>query len=492
MARLPRRGDVLEGITIEALSREGLGVAEVPIVLGPQSEETVLKVELGHTLPGDEVDVEVRECRRRRVGGTIKALSRASALRIEPRCAHFGPRVSVATGCGGCRLQHLSYRDQLAHKERLVFGLLEGALPEGALSEEARRSILGMADPFRYRNKMELSFGDDGSGSVGLGMHPAGFRYEVIPLSECHLMPAESVALVRALREWAVGAGLAAARRGEGLLEQLMVRDGHRTGERMLELMTVRAPEAEAVGRAFGEAAREAAERLGVALTSVYWTEKHAERGQRTQIIAHHLAGKAFLEEALELPGGERLRFQIHPRAFFQPNTRQAEVLYAEVLDAAGLAPGTRRGHVLDLYCGTGSIGLAMAPYAARVTGVELNADAVDNARANAALNGIAHARFEVGDVGKVLAAGGLPTSDIDVVVVDPPRAGLFPEALAHISALAAPRLVYVSCNPEALARDLVGLIAAGYAVEQVRPVDMFPHTAHVETVVRLTLRSSR
>jgi 23S rRNA (uracil1939-C5)-methyltransferase len=196
------------------------------------------------------------------------------------------------------------------------------------------------------------------------------------------------------------------------------------------------------------------------------------------------MGGAPVLHEVLKLPMGQALRFEIHPRAFFQPNTLQAEVLYAKVVEAAQLDGGSQR--VLDLYCGTGTIGLCLSPYCASVTGVELVADAVDNARRNASHNGLSNVTFHAGDAGDVLS-GALAGQTFDLVVVDPPRSGLKTSALEQLAALGIPRLVYVSCSPASLARDLRLLLGRGYVLDgPLEPVDMFPHTPHVETVARL------
>ncbi|MFU8805661.1 MAG: class I SAM-dependent RNA methyltransferase, partial [Bradymonadaceae bacterium] len=189
------------------------------------------------------------------------------------------------------------------------------------------------------------------------------------------------------------------------------------------------------------------------------------------------------------LEGTCPLRFEIHPRAFFQPNSAQAEVLYSTVLKKSGLKASAKVGKLLDLYCGTGTIGLCLAPFADRVFGIELQPDAVENARKNARDNGIENIDFFVGDVGKVLESEEFRSAvgdGVDVVIVDPPRSGLFPGAVEQIKAIAAPTLVYVSCNPAALARDLADLKESGYELRSIQPVDMFPQTYHIENVALL------
>ncbi|MEM1350416.1 MAG: methyltransferase domain-containing protein, partial [Myxococcota bacterium] len=282
-----------------------------------------------------------------------------------------------------------------------------------------------------------------------------------------------------------------------GFLRTLTVREGKRTGDRLLALTTSTAERAsmdntehaaEDVARAFVAAATQIFGDLGAPVTTAYWMQHHAQRGQPTRLIEHHLLGPATFREILHLPGDHELEFEIHPTAFFQPNTMQAEVLYATALEYTGLMHD-EASTVLDLYCGTGTIGLCMAPYAKRVFGIELNASAVENARINAAHNGIEHAEFFVGDVGKVLESSAFraATHGVDVIVVDPPRSGLLPQAREQLRSFDVPRLVYVSCNPETLARDAAELCAHGYTLHDVQPVDMFPHTYHIENVARFT-----
>jgi 23S rRNA (uracil1939-C5)-methyltransferase len=205
----------------------------------------------------------------------------------------------------------------------------------------------------------------------------------------------------------------------------------------------------------------------------------------RTRFETVHLGGKTALHEELHIAGRSPLRFEVHPRAFFQPNTLQAEVLYGEVHRAAQAKKTL--GRALDLYCGTGTIGLSLTHVANQVLGIELNADAVENARKNAVDNQIENTTFYAGDAAVVLAELGLGKAEtVDLVVVDPPRNGLSEAAVNQVVSVGSPAIVYVSCNPKSLARDLVLFHAQGYRAESVQPVDMFPHTFHIENVVRL------
>lgn len=499
LPRNPRCGTTWE-VTIDELSVDGRGVAYLPAAVGPQREHKMLRFLVRKAVPGDRVAVLVERRSGEYLDAHIEEMLDASPMRIEPRCRHFGRREQPGKGCGGCTLQALSYRHQLAAKEKTVKSLFRNAgLDPGAITP-----MIGQDEPWFYRNNMEFSFGDTANREFALGMYPSGYHYEILNLEECFLESEFTSEFLPKAREWAKEHDLEPYinSQNEGFLRTVTIREGERTGERLIDLMTTHAPEttmdgemvpARRVAEAFAEFAERTADELDAPLTSMYWTQKKAIRGQPTEWIDHHLEGKPVLEEELHLPDGVELRFEIDPRAFFQTNTVQAEVLYRQVLEKSGLMRADEPVEtVLDLYCGTGTIGLAMAPYAERVLGVELQADAVENARANADLNGIDNAEFVEGDVREILDDEELRAelTDVDLVVVDPPRTGLLEEARDHVVEIGAPRVVYVSCNPEKLARDLADLTERGYRVEAVQPVDMFPQTYHIECVVELTRRA--
>lgn len=406
-----------------------------------------------------------------------------SSLRIAPRCRHFDE-------CGGCTWQNLSYENQLKFKEQQVRETLEHV---GNFSPEVcahvMKPILGCEEPWEYRNKMEFSFGtvsrDDQTPQLGL--HVPGRRYDIFDLKECFLtspLVAELVIRVRAfvLQE---KCSIYHEGRGKGLLRNLLIREGKHTGELMVALVTSGEP-FEAVDR-FRELFKNEPR-----VTSLIHTIKIQKRGVRTSFHSTTLAGAPVIHEELHLENGHVLRFQIGPEAFFQPNTLQAEKLYGKAIELAEL---TGQEVVYDLYCGTGTIGMFCAHAARDVYGIELNEEAIGNARQNAMQNDIQNIHFLNGDVGKVLGHSfesiGGPPPPPDVVIVDPPRAGLVGDAPFKVAALKAPKIVYVSCNPATLARDLKTLTREGYRLETIQPVDMFPHTTHIENVARLTFDPS-
>ena len=489
--RRPQKGQNFE-VVVERLDAKGQGEAWLRVAVGPQGQLKRYGVLVRKGLPGDRVRIRVDAIKRGVIEAGVEEVLEPSERRIEPRCRHFGQREEPGRGCGGCTLQSLEYVDQLEVKRGLIARAMKGA----GLERLEVAPVLGHVDPWYYRNKMEFSFGTDREDKLSLGLRPAGWRREVLALSECHLSSPFVSGFVPLILGWAERMGLEPYHYGRnaGFLRTLTVREGKRTGERMVELTTtadeiVMSAEgltsAEGLASSFVKAAHAAAKALGGVLTSIHWTQHVALKKERTRLVTRHLYGKPALHEEMRLPGGHKLRFEINPRAFFQPNTLQAEVLYGEVIKTAKLARGSA-ARVLDLYCGTGTIGLCLAPYAASVVGVELVEDAVENARHNARINGLGGVTFFAGDAGKLLKSE-LAGQPFDLVVVDPPRSGLMPEAVAHLSALAPPRLVYVSCNPVALARDLAGLFKAGYTLEgALQPVDLFPHTPHVETIATL------
>ena len=487
----PRWGEQFD-VEIIDIDDKGRGIAELALRIGPQLSPRVYHVAVRATVPGDFARVQIGKPRKRKVDAQLLELLRPAPGRVEPPCPHFGPYDRAGRGCGGCSLQPLPYPAQIALKR----GQVARWLATAGIGDERIGETVPAASPWTYRNKMEFSFGDDDERRETVGMHPAGYRYEVMDLHHCRLESDAAMVIVAAARAHRLARGLPHhdQRRDTGWLRTLTVREGKRTGERMVEITTSASLEVETSdgpgdpateAAAFGVALKSAAERAGIRLDSLWWSVHDARRGHRTELHSTHLAGAPHLCEKLEVAGARALSFHIHPRAFFQPNTLQAEVLYGLVLESLG--PQGADAHVLDLYCGTGTIGLCLAQRVGRVTGIELSPQAVDNAKANAVRNGITNISFLCGDVATVLEAEGLSRPGAaDAVIVDPPRAGLMPAAIACLGALGVERIIYVSCNPEALARDLIGLQAVGYSVDAVTPVDHFPQTAHVETIVQL------
>ncbi len=383
--------------------------------------------------------------------------------RAAARGRHFG-------SCGGCALQDLPYEAQLERKALRVQTALSKAGCETAVR------TLPSPDPWYYRNKMEFSFGspkpqpDVPSVPAQLGLKPKGRWYDVIDLEECHLLSPEAPGLLANIRHWAAREGLAAyhTRRGTGLLRHLVVREAKNGKDRMVALVTApgRIPE----GSFLASVAPYPA-------TTVLWGINPAPSDTAACATLKILKGDGTITETLTL-NDRHMRFKLGLSTFFQTNTRGAQVLYGVLREwLAGLRPA----RLFDLYCGAGAIGLAVADLCGSVLGIESNPAAVSDGRGNAADNGVGNAEFRAGAVESLLPALGA----CDAAVADPPRAGLHPKAARALEESGPAHLLYVSCNPEALTKDLLALKIA-YEVQDIRAVDLFPHTEHVETAALL------
>jgi len=463
MAR-PRRGDSLL-LTIDdlAFGGEGVGRADGYVIFVPGG------------VPGDRVRVRLEQARSRFGRGVIESIAEPSPHRVEAPCPYFGR-------CGGCRLQHVAYPAQLAFKSKQVADVLERL---GDLSGFELRPIIGAPEIYGYRNKMEftvtraphaepLAREGGGRGQVVVGLHEADRYDSVLDVERCLLQSNEMNALLDEARRFFVEQGLSAydQESGEGLLRFLMLREGRRTGEVMANVVTA--------GPAVSELAP-LTERLHARVpqtSSVVMNVNPKKASVAVGVEEHLLGGRDHIREQV---GG--LTFQISANSFFQTNTVQAERLFELVLQSTELGGAET---VIDLYSGTGAISLLLARRCRRVYGIEVAQAAVDDAALNAATNSIDNCTFLAGEVRYVLPALIAKGVSAEVVVADPPRAGFHPKALHALLQLAPSRIVYVSCNPSTLARDVGELVRGGYRLRWVQPVDMFPHTPHIEAVARL------
>ena len=414
-------------------------------------------------LPGDRVRARVTKVKRGFAEALATAVIEPSPDRVEAPCIHYPV-------CGGCRFQDLDYAAQAAAKEDQVRDALRRI---GGIAEPPLEPILPADAPFFYRNKMEYSFTQTPEGPA-LGLHKAGRWDEVLEIEKCWLTTDLGNSIRNAVRDWAREEHLVAYDQTEhtGYLRHLVVREGRNTGQALVVLVT--APGEKFERGYFVEVLRRFPE-----VRSIHWAVNDAP-SEVTNLPSTLLWGEDAIEE--ELLG---LRFRVRPNAFLQTNTAMAEKLYSIAIEYAALT-GTET--VYDLYCGTGTIGISMARNALTVWGVEISEESVACALENLELNSIGNAAFYAGNVGQSLEELAERAGSPDVVVVDPPRAGLAGKALKRTGALGADRVVYVSCNPTTLASDVKVLRAEhGYELARVRPVDMFPHTPHVEAVALLT-----
>jgi 23S rRNA (uracil1939-C5)-methyltransferase len=435
-----------------------------------------LEVEIAHAVPGDMLLVAMRKKMRGVRKGRLLEVLQPSDDRVAPRCAH-------ASICGGCCWQQVSYEAQLREKQARVtqaFG------PHAPL-----RPIVAAAETFGYRNKMEFTFSENRGGMQYLGLMIAQAEPYVFNLEECHLMRPWGAQALRAVRQWWQSSGLKAydPPRDLGTLRYLTLREAFHTGQKMAVLNVSGNPEF-APRRdqleGFVSSFRAAVPGEDPALfLRVHQTKK----GRPTRFYEMHLGGPDHIVEELRLRSGT-LVLKMSPSSFFQPNTRQAEQLYDAV---AALLEPLRPSLVFDLYCGTGTLGMAAARSTPQVVGVELSPEAIVDAEENAQRNGLDNFRFYQGDVGQVLTRlrgnGGFRRPD--VVIVDPPRAGLDPLALHQIRTLSPRALIYVSCNPLTQAENIRALQQVGYQIRILQPVDQFPHTHHIENIALLTLHEN-
>ena len=448
MAAPVRKGEELE-LFIDSLAYGGNGVARL----------NGFVVFVRGALPGDRVRARVTKTKRGFAEAVAEAVLEPSAMRVEAPCRHFGV-------CGGCRFQDLAYEAQIAAKEQQVRDALTRI---GRIVDPPLDPIVPAASQFGYRNKLEYSFTRIGD-ELDLGFHRAGRWDEVIGIEECLLTTDLGNAVRLAVRGWAREEKLEPYDQvtGQGYLRHLVYREGRNTGQALVLLVT-------GPGERFEKGYFVDVLRRFPEVRSVHWAVNDTP-AERTNVPSQLLWGAEAIEE--EILG---LRFRIRPGAFFQTNTEMAEQLYELARAYVGLE-GTE--NVFDLYCGTGTIGLALAARARAVWGVEISEESVACAIENAELNGIENARFFAGNVGQSLEELGEHAGRPDVVVVDPPRAGLVGKALRRTGGLQANRIVYVSCNPTTLASDVQVLRDEfGYELVRTRPVDMFPHTPHVESV---------
>lgn len=469
MSRKRKELPVLEGVEILSVGAEGNAVARV--------DDMVIFVPFG--APGDVVDVKIDRKRKSYAEGHIVKMVKESECRVAPECEHF-------TVCGGCRWQHLPYRLQLQCKQRVV----EDCMKRIAKVEyPAILPIKGSENIWEYRNKMEYTFsnkcwltfeqlqsGEEFNDRRAAGFHIPGAFDKVLDIHQCHLQGGISNPLRNYVKEYAKERDLSFydLRANAGLLRTMMVRTAS-TGEIMVVMV-------------FGEDDKEkimhlldsVRERFPEITSLLYVINLKVNDTITDQEILLH-SGKEFIEEEME-----GLRFRVGPKSFYQTNSRQAYELYKVAREFADLHGDEL---VYDLYTGTGTIANFVSRAARRVIGIEYVPEAIDDAKVNSSINGIDNTLFYAGDMKDVLNAEfidkhGRP----DVMIIDPPRAGMHTDVVDVILNAAPKRLVYVSCNPATQARDLA-LLDHKYKVEAVQPVDMFPHTQHVENVVKLSLR---
>ncbi|PTQ57671.1 MAG: RNA methyltransferase, TrmA family [Candidatus Carbobacillus altaicus] len=453
----PHEGAGTAGESLSELSK-----AQVPFH-SVQTRGGGKRVRIPFTLPGEVVYAEptLRREKGIRIYRATDVVT-AHVSRVPARCPHFGR-------CGGCQLQHMSYAEEMRYKTALV----RQATIQAGFSEKLVQDVLGMPEPWTYRNKMEFTFAPDGA----LGLHRLGDFRSVEPLTTCAIAQPEMVRAMQIVAEWAQDFSLPGydKKTHTGVLRHVMVRKSAR-GELLLALFATHAPQSDTGQlRPEAQALLERLEAQGGVRTLIWYVY----RGLADRVgfdERYVLKGDAFIED--ELLG---FTYRLQPETFFQTNALQAERLLREALRLADVRPFMR---VIDLFSGVGTFTLPLARQAEMAYGIEIVPHSVEEARHNAERNGVTNALFFAGDVRRsfdaVLEVSGRTP---DVIVLDPPRSGAGGKVMRRIGRTGVPRVVYVSCQPKTWAEDLKELKAFGYVLKHVQPVDMFPKTPHVELV---------
>ena len=457
----------IEAVEIEAVAAEGNGLAHV--------DGQVLFVQ--QAVPGDIVDVQVNKVRRGYMAGYVTRLVNPSARRAEPFCPHYGV-------CGGCAWQILPYQMQLDFKQQQVYDQL---VRIGHLEIPEISPILGSEKTEYYRNKLEFTFSnrrwekkplEEGENAQpGLGFHVGKYFDKVLDIEDCHLQADPSNAIRNFIRSYALEKGLSFynIRENRGYLRNIIIRSTQ-AGNIMLIVVISDDDDPAKRERLLDSISKEFPQ-----ISSLYYVINSKLNDSISDLQPVLYRGDDAIYEEME-----GLHFKIGPKSFYQTNSRQAYRLYSVAREFAGL---TGNEVVYDLYTGTGTIAQFVSGKASKVIGIEYVPEAIDDAVLNAANNGITNCEFFAGDMKDILTADFIAEhGKPDVIILDPPRAGIHPDVASVILETAPSRMVYVSCNPASQARDLA-ILSQKYTIEAVQPVDMFPHTQHVENVCKLKLK---
>lgn len=467
-------------VEIDSFNKKGNGIGEIY-----KEGEVVGSAEVPFAIPSDEVFARVVKKQKNSYLSLLEEVIQPSPKRIAPKCVHFGK-------CGGCRLQHMAYADQLQYKESYVRNCFNSILSP----DVDFRPIISSPEEWRYRNKMEFSFASDANKNLFLGLAMDSSHGKIMDVTECHLVNSWFAETLSAVRKWWKESGLDAfhAHSNTGSLRNLTVREGKKTGDRLV-MLTVSGNPDYALNKhqleSFVAKVREVAEPYDpLRKLSIFLRIQQVAKGMPTNFYEMLLYGSDHIRELLEVKidanqSSQCLQFHVSPTAFFQPNSLQAENLYSVALQMLGVTKGSV---IYDLYCGTGTLGICAAKNAKMVVGIEVSPESALDARVNAALNGIDNITILSGAVRHILKQikddPAIPMPDL--IVVDPPRPGLDPEAIEGLISLQASKILYISCNPETLAADVGHLIKCGYRLKAVQPVDQFAQTPHVEVITIL------
>ena len=503
MTRRKKPYPIIENITITDVAAEGKSLVRIG--------DPPLVVFVPWCVPGDVVDLQIKRKKHSYAEAEVVRFREFSKLRTEPRCQHFGI-------CGGCKWQNLPYEEQIRYKQQQVFDQLTriGHLPlpqPGSTTEDGRltfRPILGSVKQFEYRNKLDFGASNKSyltkeelesmkendeetflaaKNKPALGFHITGAFDKILPIRQCHLMDKLHNTIRNDIFNYAVDKGLTFfdLREQVGLLRDVIIRNSN-SGEWMV-ILQVHLDHSEGCLQQSKAEVMDLLQHIADTfpqISSLLWVDNQKCNDTFGDLPVQVFKGNEFIIEHME-----DLRFKVGPKSFYQTNTEQAYHLYSVVREFCFPATSTEEAAekplVYDLYTGTGTIANFVASKASEVIGIEYVPEAIEDAKVNSSLNNIGNTRFYAGDMKDILndefiTQNGRP----DVIITDPPRAGMHPDVVKTILRAAPQKIVYVSCNPATQARDLE-MLTADYELRIIQPVDMFPHTPHVENVVLLT-----
>lgn len=460
---------------IEGYNDRGEGVSHFEL------NTSLQKVVVPNVILGDRISAKL--FKRKKHGqykARIQQLLVKSTCRTDPKCSHTHL-------CGGCSFQEMVYKDQIDLKQKKVLDAFKDILKTHQGVEIY--PIIPCSNPWHYRNKMEFSFSENAAKTKFLGLMIAGASRYVFNVEKCFLASFWMSDVLSNVRKWWERSKLKAYNFNldEGHLRYLTLREGKNTLEKMVILTVSGHPDfslSEEQISSFVSCVKDSIE--DNQNLSIFLRIQKIEKKKATEFIESLLFGKPHIKEKFLIKGKE-LVFNISPASFFQPNTFQAELLYSKALEFSKV---NKDSVVFDLYSGTGTLGMVFAPFSKKVVGIELIAQSVQSAKENIALNNISNFEMYEGDVGKTLTKLLSDPKFLrpDLVIVDPPRAGLDPLALSHLKAIKAKNVIYVSCNPKTQAENIKELINSGYKLKILQPVDQFPHTIHIENIALLEL----
>ncbi|HRE40162.1 MAG TPA: 23S rRNA (uracil(1939)-C(5))-methyltransferase RlmD [Ignavibacteria bacterium] len=462
-----KKGDLID-LLIEDLNSDGVGIGRTPenfVIFVPKS------------LPGDIIKSKITKIKSNYAEAKLIEIIEPSKGRIEPYCMHFGV-------CGGCKIQNFNYNGQLKFKENV---LTDAFVRLASLPFIPENDCLKSPDTFFYRNKMEFSFSDDlwienpelkTENNFALGLHVPGFHSKIVSVKFCYLQSELSNKILNFTRDFFEerNTSIYSTKTHSGYLRFLIIRQSVKNNELMVNLITENYDES--LINEYKDSILFYIPEITTIVNSISTKKAQVAVGESEYV----LYGDGIITESLATEEGKLINYQISPNSFFQTNSKQAENLYRI---AVKFSDFDISDNVLDLYCGAGAISLFISGYVNKVTGVELVESSINDAFKNADLNGIENCHFIKSDIKDFLLSEKI--NDYNKVILDPPRAGLHPEICEILSETKLEKIVYISCNPSTQARDLKIICGKGnYKLGRVQPVDMFPHTYHVENVVEL------